>query len=169
MSITRRKFVRVGLLATAFAAIPVKGILGQSWKGKDGNPFDKPPVQTDPLQNYSKASFASYLNSVFELQTVYGIVPVTLTQISDLPAAKGGECFSLLFRGGSSELKQDTFVIMHPSLGTFELLLVPSGSDQNGIAGYVATINRLSSADFANVAVPSRVVRAGQRNGQRRP
>jgi hypothetical protein len=32
-------------------------------------------------------------------------------------------------------------------LGTFQLFLVPAGSDDNGAQGYLATINRLSYAD----------------------
>ena len=74
-------------------------------------------------------------------------------------APKGGECFSLLFRGGSRAFRQDTYTITHPSLGTFALLLVPSGSDQNGAQGYLATLNRLSPADFANLSAPSRATR----------
>jgi hypothetical protein len=163
MSISRRKFVRVGLIATVVAAAPLKGVFGQSWKLNDGNPGNTPPDQTDPLGNYSKASFMSYLNSIFELHTVHGVVAVTLAQIDDLPAAKDGECFSLLFRGGSLALKQDTYTLVHPSLGTFQLLLVPSGSDKNGAQAYVATLNRLSKADFSNISPPSRATNAARR------
>ena len=159
MSDSRRKFLRTGLLAALFAAVPLKQVFSQSWKDRDGNPGETPPAQSDPLGNYSKATFTSYLNSIFQLQTVSGIVAVTLTQVDDMPAPKGGECFSLLFRGGSRALLQDTYTITHPSLGTFALLLVPSGSDQNGAQGYVATINRLSPADLANMAAPSRASR----------
>jgi hypothetical protein len=76
-----------------------------------------------------------------------------------MPSPKGGECFTLQFRGGSHALPQDTYMITHPSLGTFALLLVPSGSDQNGAQGYIATLNRLSPADFANLSAPSRSTR----------
>ncbi len=161
MSNSRRKFLRTGLLAALFAAVPLKHVLGQSWKGRDGNPGETPPAQSDPLGNYSKATFTSYVNSIFQLQTVAGIVAVTLTQIDDMPAPKGGECFSLLFRGGSRAFPQDTYTITHPSLGTFALMLVPSGSDQNGAQGYLATINRLSAADFANMSAPSSAPRSG--------
>ena len=134
------------MLAALFAAVPLKNALGQGWKDKDGNPVEKPPsaVPFDPLANYSKATFISYLNSVFQLHTVAGVVGVTLLQVDDLAAAKDGECFSLLFRGGSFALGQDTYTVDHPALGTFQLFLVPSGSDDNGAQGYLATINRLS-------------------------
>jgi len=156
VSSSRRKFLRTGLLAAVFAAVPFKQTFAQNWKNRDGNPGETPPTQSDPLGNYSKATFKSYLNSIFQLQTVVGIVAVTLTQVDDMPAPKGGECFSLLFRGGSRALPQNTYTITHSSLGTFALLLVPSGSDQNGAQGYLATINRLSPADFANMSAPSR-------------
>ena len=157
MTISRRKFVRATILAATFAAAPLKTVLGQSWKERDGNPGEKPPVQTDPLANYSKAAFVSYLNSIFQIETVSGVVAVTLAKVDDMPAPKGGECFSLLFRGGRATLKQDTYMLVHPSLGSFELFLVPAGSDQNGAREYLATINRLSPADFANMSTPSRI------------
>ena len=146
-------------MAALFAAVPLKHVLGQSFKERDGNPGETPVTQTDPLGNYSKAAFTSYLNSIFQLQTSFGVVAVTLAKVDDMPAPKGGECFTLQFRGGSRALPQDTYMITHPSLGTFALLLVPSGSDQNGAQSYLATLNRLSPADFANLSAPSRATR----------
>src|SRR5581483_158763 len=159
MSTSRRKFLRTGLLATMCAAIPLKSILGQSWKDRDGNPGETPVTQSDVLGNYSKATFTSYLNSIFQFQTSFGIVDVTLARIDDMPSPKGGECFTLLFRGGSRELPQGTYTVTHASLGNFALLLVPAGADQNGAHGYVATVNRISAADFASLSAPSRTVR----------
>lgn len=156
MSTSRRKFLRTGLIATLFAAVPLKSILGQSWKDRDGNPGETPITQSDILGNYSKATFTSYLNSIFQLQTSLGIVDVTLTSVDDMPSPKGGECFALLFRGGSVALSQNTYTVRHASLGTFALLLVPTGSDQNGAQGYLATINRISKADFATLTAPSK-------------
>jgi hypothetical protein len=150
---SRRKFLKAGVLAALFAAVPLKDVLGQSWKDRDGNPGNNPETQNDPLANYTKATFISYLNSVFELHTTNGIVGVTLLRVDDMAAAKGGECFALLFRGGSRELRQDSYTLVHPSLGTFQLLLVPVGTDDNGAQGYLATINRLSYRDaLANPA-----------------
>ena len=159
MSLSRRKFVKAGLIAAAFAAFPVENILGQSWKQRDGNPGNTPAAQTDPLGNYSKATFVSYLNSVFQLHTVNGIVAVTLVSVDDMEAAKGGECFALTFRGGSRAQLQDTYTLVHPSLGTIQLLLVPGDADQNGAQSYVATINRLSLADAAKYPPPTRAGR----------
>ena len=162
MSGSRRKFLKLGALATLFAAVPFKSVLGQSWKDRDGNPGNTPPAQSDPLANYSESTFRSYLNSVFQLHTNQGIVAVTLLRVDDMTASKGGECFTLLFRGGSRAQRQDTYTLVHPALGTFALLLVPSGTDQNGAQGYVATINRLSLADAASMSPPTK----GQRSTQ---
>lgn len=160
---SRRNFLKAGLLAGLFQTVPLKSIFSQSFKERDGNPGETPPPQTDSLANYSKASFTSYLNSVFQIQSALGVVEVALAKVDDMPAPKGGECFSLLFRGGRAVLKQDTYVMVHPALGTFHLLLVPGGSDQNGAQEYLATINRLSLADFANSLPPSRSVTGSQR------
>ena len=156
MSGSRSKFLKLGALATLFAAIPFKTLLAQGWKDRDGNPANTPPAQADPLANYTEATFRSYLKSIFQLHTTQGIVAVTLLQVDDMTASKGGECFTLLFRGGARAQRQDTYTLVHAALGTFQLLLVPTGTDQNGAQGYVATINRLSLADAATMAPPTR-------------
>jgi Domain of unknown function (DUF6916) len=161
MTKSRRKFLQAGLMAAVFAATPVKNAFTQSSHLRDGS-GEAPPLLTDPLANYSKSAFAAYLNSVFQIESTAGVVDVNLIRIDDLPAPARGECFSLLFRGGSRALKQDTYEINHPALGSFELFLVPAAVTNNGACEYVATINRLSSADYANISVPSRA-------GSRRP
>jgi hypothetical protein len=144
------------MAAALFTTVPLESVFSQSFKERDGNPGETPPTQTDPLANYSKSAFVSYLNSIFQIQTARGVVDVTLAKVDDMPAPKGGECFSLVFRGGRAALKQDTYVMVHPALGTFQLFLVPGGSDQNGAQEYCATINRISPADLANLTAPSR-------------
>jgi hypothetical protein len=147
MSISRRKFLRASTLVALSAALPIS-VFGQSRKEKDGNPSDQLPTP-DPLGNYTRSSFASYLNSIFQLYTGESVVEVALTEVKDLmpagaTAANGRECFSLLFRGGSVGLPQNTYLVKHPSLGSFLLFLVPGGPDDNGAQSYVATINRLA-------------------------
>jgi hypothetical protein len=137
MSESRRTFVKAGLLTAVFATVPLRSVLGKGFK--DLALFD----EDDPLANYTKSTFVSYLNSVFQIQTGSGNVAVTLTSVDDRPAPTGGECFSLLFVGGSESRSQNTYVVSHPALGTFNLFLVPAGSDENGAQKSVATINRL--------------------------
>src|SRR6266513_4457367 len=161
MSITRRKFLKAGTLVALSAAIPLKVAGQQPRKVNDGNPIDQAKdVAADPLSGYNRAAFSSYLNSVFRLYTGYSTIDVALVEVKDLaPGAKtaqtGAECFSLLFRGGSVALKQNTYKIEHPSLGTFPLFLVPGKPDDNGAQSFVAIINRLPYAE-AQRPVPTR-------------
>jgi len=148
MSDSRRKFLKAGMLAAMFAAAPLKSVLGHGWTELRSNLFEDPfSIQDDPLANYTKATFVYYLNSIFKLRSGYTTIEVTLTKVDDLAAARGGECFSLLFRGGGTALRQGTYRIEHAALGKFALFLVPTGTDDNGAQGYLATINRLSYSD----------------------
>ena len=153
MLISRRTFMRAGTLAALFAGVPLAtvNVLGQRIRrSPDDNPVDEAAQINNALSNYTKATFVSYINSVFLFRAV-GVrrdIEVTLMQVSDMTAAPGGECFSLLFRGGGGPaLRQNTYTVEHPALGTFKLFLVPVGTDDNGAQGYLATINRLSHKD----------------------
>ena len=146
MPISRRIFIKVGTLAAIAAGISLRPglmVLGQ-------DPMVALPA-TDPLSNYTQATFTQYLNSVFTLRGRTK-VEVTLMKVEDTLPAKasrtgGRESFALTFRGGGGvALPQDTYVVEHPALGTFSLFLVPTGADDNGAHGYVAVINRLAYA-----------------------
>jgi hypothetical protein len=154
MPSSRRKFLTTGLVTALFTAIPVKSILGLNSNSRGLSEVGIVTPDNDSLATYSKSTFTYYLNSVFQLLAYAETIEVTLTKIGDLPAVKGGECFSLLFRGGSPKLPQDTYTLDHPALGQFQLLLVPSRADKHGYQGYLATINRLSPADEANANPP---------------
>ncbi len=142
MTKSRREFLQTGTLAALFAAVPLKTFAKHNSNRRSGflGVFDDPE---DPLAYYSKATFVSYLNSVFQIQTASGAVDATLVSVTDMPAPNGGECFSLLFVGGSSALAQNTYNVVHSALGTFQLFLVPAGADSNGAQQCRATINRL--------------------------
>ena len=157
MSESRRKFLKAGLMSALFAAVSGRKVLGQSWKARDGNPGNNPPAQSDPLFSYSEATFKSYLNSIFQMQTFNGVFAMTLQEIESMPAPKGGECFTLLFRGGSLPQPQNEYMFSHGALGTFQMFVVPTDADQSGAQGYLATVNRLSQADFANLSAPTRI------------
>lgn len=153
MSTSRRKFLKASMVAALFAAIPLRNVSGSSSNYRIASLLDDPP---DPLSTYSKAAFQSQVNSIFQLYAGTRVVEVALKQVGDMPAATGGECFTLLFRGGSKALKQNTYKLVHPSLGTFSLLLVPTGPDRNGAQGYVATINRLTYVQDLNNPPPTK-------------
>lgn len=136
MSTSRRLFIK----AASVAAIAA-GIIGKSGLAVLAQ-------ATDPLANYTQATFTQYLNSVFRLHGGT-TVDVTLLEVKDtLPAnvarVGGRESFTLRFVGGSEQLGQDTYTVEHPALGTFKLFLVPGRADENGAKAYVATINRLA-------------------------
>jgi hypothetical protein len=160
MFISRRKFLRAGTCVALAAAVPVS-VFGQSRKERDGNPVD-PGAQSDPLSFYSSAAFKSYLNSIFQVSTSYSIIEVALIRVKDLPtggpaAPAGSECFSLLFVGGSKSVEQGTYKMVHPSLGSFLLFLVPTGPDEYGAQTYLATINRIGySPALANPPAPAK-------------
>ena len=160
---SRRKFFQAGTLVALSAAIPAS-VFGQNPKDRDGNPLEQ---QADPLAQYSRGAFASYLNSIFQLYTGYSVVEVALMEVTDLlsptvTAANGRECFSLLFRGGSVALPQNTYLLTHPSLGRFQMFLVPGGPDDVGAQSFVAIINRVSYSDALN-SVPSRLSKPSDR------
>ncbi len=149
MSITRRRFLKAGTLVALASAIPLKAAGQQIRKGNDDNPlYQSKDVAADPLAHYTRATFESYLNSIFRLYSGSTTVDLALVEVMDLiPGTSnpqtGRECFSLLFRGGSVALPQHSYKIEHPSLGTFQLFLVPGGPDDNGAQSFVAIINRL--------------------------
>lgn len=161
MSISRRKFLRGGTLVALAAAVPLNSalaVMGQRIGG--GNQIDLSPQAADPLANYTKSTFLQYVNSVFRLSGgIYKPVDVTLTDVTDMLAANtasepGRECFTLLFRGESTALPQGTYTVDHPALGRFALFLVPVGANDNGVQGYLATINRLPYKSSINISPP---------------
>jgi len=165
MSITRRKFLKAGTLLALSLGAPLNLVFGQQGnKGGDGNTFDGQDMPADPLAHYTRAAFASYLNSIFRLYTGYSTIEVALVEVKDLApdaaaAANGKECFSLLFRGGTTALRQNTYAMDHPALGKFQLFLVPGSPDDNGAQSFVAIINRLSYKDAVDAlkTAPSRL------------
>jgi hypothetical protein len=167
MSITRRKFLRAGTLLALSLGAPLNLVFGQQGnKGGDGNQFDAQDMPADPLAHYTRAAFASYVNSIFRLYTGYSTIEVALTEVKDLApdaaaAANGKECFSLLFRGGTTPLRQNTYAMDHPALGKFELFLVPGAPNDNGAQSFVAIINRLSFKDAADAlkSAPARLTK----------
>ncbi len=146
MTISRRIFMQTASVAAIAAATIGKSTLAVLAQGG----------ATDPLSYYTQATFTQYINSIFR---IHGLrtVDVMLEKVQDtLPAkevrAGGRESFVLHFRGGDFQLRQNTYTVEHPALGTFALFLVPSGADEHGAQSYVATINRLAHASKPSAA-----------------
>jgi hypothetical protein len=154
MPSSRRKFLTNAFVTALFTAIPVKSIFALSSNSRGLSEAGTITHDNDSLAIFSRGTFAFYLHSIFQLLLDADTIEVTLAKIGNLPAVRDGECFSLLFRGGSLNLSQDTYTLVHPALGQFQLLLVPVGPDKYGDQAYLATINRLSPADEANANPP---------------
>jgi hypothetical protein len=158
MPISRRIFLRTGSLvvlgAAAHSTLAKVGIVRKA-SGPAGatSGFRVPAASmSDPLAYYTKSTFMAHLNSNFRLRGGGSSgSDVTLVKVVDfMPAPKkvtaqadNRECFSLVF-SGVTPLPQDTYTVEHPSLGTFKLLLVPSGRP-GGVPQWDAVINRLYS------------------------
>jgi hypothetical protein len=138
MPISRRIFIKTASVAAIAAVTVGKSTLAVLAQGG----------ASDPLSYYTQATFTQYINSIFRLHGSR-TVEVMLEKVQDTLSAKesragGRESFVLHFRGGDVQLRQDTYTVEHPALGTFALFLVPSGADERGTQSYVATINRLA-------------------------
>ncbi|HYY56766.1 MAG TPA: twin-arginine translocation signal domain-containing protein [Pyrinomonadaceae bacterium] len=154
MDISRRKFLRTGTVVALAAGIPLQTIItasgqqnGASHSSANGFPIPA-EVQSDPIFNYTKATFAAHVNSTFQVRSKRTkAVDITLVDVHDsgpVPdqLSAGRECFSLVFRA-QHKIRQDTYTVEHGALGTFALLLVPIGKDKKG-SYYEAIINRLN-------------------------
>jgi hypothetical protein len=157
MNIPRRSFIKAGIVAAVCAGIPLKEhlVTGQQQGGRrqpEGY-FPIPvEVQNDPINYYTRATFAPYVKSTFKFHlggTSWR--PVTLTEVKDLcpktgkePVTTLGECFSLVFMGMPKHtLPQKTYTVYHPALGKFSLFIVPVGKDKRWKTEYYqAIINR---------------------------
>jgi len=83
--------------------------------------------------------FASHCDADFEMEIPGGTVPLKLVQADPTGASRReGGAFSLLFAApAGTALPQAIYPIKHPSLGMFEIFLVPIGPLAGG-NGYQA-------------------------------
>ncbi|HEY6804032.1 MAG TPA: hypothetical protein VI306_10670 [Pyrinomonadaceae bacterium] len=92
----------------------------------------------------AREAFLDHVNTKFKLN-IEGVDPIeiTLNRVSDVIANGAAEGFSIVFKGpGEFILRQNTYKLEHEVLGTFSLLLVPVGKDEQGV-DYEAVFNRL--------------------------
>jgi hypothetical protein len=84
--------------------------------------------------------FAPHRDTVFEMQTAGGVVPLKLVKVDPAGASgRAGGAFGLLFVAPSGPwLPQGTYPMKHPAMGTMEIFFVPVGPTQGG-NGYHAT------------------------------
>ena len=80
--------------------------------------------------------FSSRLDEVFDMRTAGGVVPLKLAKTTSVgESGRAGGAFSLMFVAPKGPwLPQGIYPVQHPTLGTMEIFLVPSGpaTDGNG-------------------------------------
>jgi hypothetical protein len=91
------------------------------------------------LESFTRAMFAGRLGENFQVTPREGPpVELQLIEVSTGSAGDVGpgrrEPFSLTFRGPRlPALPQQTYPMSHPTLGAFDLFIVPLGPDQQGM------------------------------------
>ncbi len=112
--------------------------------------FAIPSGRRSLLEQLTREAFADHLNSEFDVRSEAGdAVRLELVAAEDRTMARPGEkpvseCFSILFRGSADRaLEQGTHEFAHPSMGKFDMFIVPVGPDGKGML-YEAVFNRLA-------------------------
>ncbi len=168
MTISRRKFMKAGLLAAACAGIPLKMQFAKAQELGSRLPQTTPAIealraeQADILSYYTKSTFAPYVNTEFRVR-VDGLKvrKITLVEVKDYAGASGQEaageeCFSLFFTApSSSSFTQNTYEVEHAALGKFSLFLVPVGRRSGGKQSFEAAFNRCNQNANYELTVPA--------------
>jgi hypothetical protein len=105
----------------------------------------------DPFAYLVQASYPPLLHTTFRLEHSDGVADAELVDVKDLvpaelkAAGKAAEVFSLTFETlGPGSFAQGTYPLQHPSLGSFQLFLVPVGQGPRGFL-LEAVVNRLDA------------------------
>jgi hypothetical protein len=152
MAVNRRQFIKTGTLVAVSAGLPLKAVAETF---NHSNSSAKTGAKTiarrfslldNASSRFDMTTFAQQLNTNFRLSHATAKTAVVkLIEVKDWRQNEekktGKECFSLVFRG-QAPLKQNTYSVDHGSLGSFSLLVVPSGESKQGHY-YEALFNRL--------------------------
>lgn len=100
------------------------------------------------MTQLTQGAFAEQLNTKFWLKlTGHDPIELDLIKVSELNLTFGTEAFSILFKGPKEfVLQQGTYQLEHDAMGTFHILLVPVGRNDEGTE-YEAVFNRLLKRD----------------------
>lgn len=153
----RRKFLKSALLTSFSAVIAVvssRFAFGQKRRRRAPTSNYQIPMaaQASPLVTYSSATFAPYVNGLFQAPNARGQM-ITLTLVSVTPyqmkpstrlstkKTPQPTSFSLMFRA-EARLPQFTSIhrVSHPALGEMDLFLTPR-QDADGTLYYEAIFN----------------------------
>jgi hypothetical protein len=159
MALSRRNFLKSGIMVAFSAAIPLKIADIAVGQQSSSNRLTVPPTtfqipyasQSDPVFYFKKSTFSPYVNTIFGLYfTPQKVMSTRLIRVADAgpvdgrkqDALAGRECFSLLFRAPlySKPLPDKIYQIEHGALGKFKMFLTFRGKDRYGL-NYEAIIN----------------------------
>jgi hypothetical protein len=70
-----------------------------------------------------------------------GPVELQIHEVTEPRRAGGHESFSVVLKGSAARIEQSTYAMTHPTLGRFELFIVPIAQQPDGIL-YEALFNR---------------------------
>ncbi|HSE31388.1 MAG TPA: hypothetical protein VLA93_07400 [Pyrinomonadaceae bacterium] len=160
MPLPRRSFLKKGVLSAISAGLMLgltRAAVGQTQHDKTTTPQTAATMplaaQTDPVFQFSAATFKPYVGSIFTAPNALGErIPMTLISLKEFTPKQPSrttsrfvktESFSLTFKA-DAELPPFTSIhkINHPALGDFSLFLTNRIAD-NGDRLYDAVINHL--------------------------
>ena len=158
MNVSRRKFMKAGIMVAAFAGIPLTAQIttGQNPVSKSSNATAgvkpssprRPISKSDPdlVGYYSKSTFTPYVGSEFSVHLEGSKVRrIKLVEVREIAGGGNSEqSFSLLFAGPKGKtFPQKTYAVEHGALGKFSLFLVPVGLREGSSKEYFeAVFNR---------------------------
>ena len=136
MYATRRQFVRLAAGIAFCTQFPLRGIAQNH-----GSIGDQTTETEDPLAGVTAETFAAWIGSQFRatlnrqpagtltLLSVTTVEPKPgTTSVAKVVASPAMTSFALRFSKTGAPLTQETYTLEHDWLGTFPLLLVPSGA-----------------------------------------
>lgn len=165
MPVSRRKFLQHGALAAAALA----GAPLPAWSSEHQPPADPGSQHSTTSRShisgtvslFDRQAFEQAVGSAFQVSTGANSQPVwlTLLSVNDLPAlapvnvgamavpppsssvAVATTGFMLMFQSSAQPLKQGNYAFEHPTLGKFQLFIVPGAP---GTQSYTAVFNLLT-------------------------
>ena len=150
MDMTRGDFLKsaVAGAGVAFSGLAAFGSDAEQSASRIGNLDHLSPAERNRrlAELLTKDAFSKQLNTSFKLssQSSTTILDLKLTEVQEGRSNEQFEQFSILFTGPQEPiLNQSTYRIEHPTMGSFDLFLVPLQSDEGGtVYEAVFTYNR---------------------------
>ena len=145
MTLTRRFFLRTGILAGITTVVPFASgnAFGQKVGDGESGSGKSTFINTDLLKYITASAFEEYINTSFSVRTdALTERKLELVQVKVIERPGRAYGFSLLFSSDSGEeLPQASYLFEHEKMGAFPLFIVPVKTPQG--LRYEAVFNRL--------------------------